>query len=188
MPTNFNPPCYAAKLSQPNTVQVTLFHYRFKVFLFWAEKSMRLCNTETFSDLLNNENQTSINYSLFRNLKYEKIRCNENNFANFEVLYIFQGDFSVRIKRTVGSRKASHIATNSSLQNFLNHFDISHTTTSSQQRHPSNCSNTTFNHSERGPQALPPSPRSRSPYWHNCSSQGSHCPPPPQERRPYCPQ
>ena len=56
------------------------------------------------------------------------MRRNENNMSNFEVVYNFRGKVFVKKERTVGSLGASHIPTNSSLQKFLDHLDMSHTT------------------------------------------------------------
>ena len=55
------------------------------------------------------------------------MRRNENNLANFEVVYTFQRKVSVKNERTVGSQGASHVPTNCPLQKFLDQLDMSHT-------------------------------------------------------------
>ena len=87
---------YVTKLLQPNTVLIMLSDHRFKVFLYRAKKQLRLSNDKMYNDLFINENLTSLKYSLFRKLKSEKWRRNENDLANFEVLYTFQGKFFVK--------------------------------------------------------------------------------------------
>ena len=63
---------YVAKMSQPNTVMITLSHQRFKVFLFRAKKELRINIAQVYRELFINENLTSLNYSLFKKLKSEK--------------------------------------------------------------------------------------------------------------------
>ena len=79
---------HVAKLPQPNTVMITLSHHRFKIFLFRAKKELRINNAQVYSDLFINENLSSMNYSLLKQLKSEKKRRNGNNLANFQVVYI----------------------------------------------------------------------------------------------------
>ena len=56
------------------------------------------------------------------------MRRNEKNLVNFEEVYTFQGKVFVKEERTVGSQSASHIPTKSSLQKFMDHMDMLHTT------------------------------------------------------------
>ena len=89
---------------------------------------MHLSNDEIYNELIINKNLTSLNYLLFRKLKSEKRRHNENNLPNFEVVYAFQGKVFEKKERTIGDQGASHTPTNSSLKKFLDHLDMSHTT------------------------------------------------------------
>ena len=63
---------YVTKLPQPKTVLIKLFDHLFKIFLFWAKNQLGLSNDETYNDILNSENLTSLIYSLFRKLKSKK--------------------------------------------------------------------------------------------------------------------
>ena len=107
---------YVTKLSHPNTILIKLSEHRFILFLFRAKKQLRLSDDETCNDLFIEENLSSLNYSLFRNLKSEKMRRNENKLANFEVVYAFQGNVFKKKERAVCCNGASYIPTNSSLQ------------------------------------------------------------------------
>ena len=93
---------YIAKMPQPNTVMITLSHYRFKVFLFRTKKELLLNNAQVYRDLFINEYLTSLNYSLLEKPKSERKRRIDNNLANYEVVYTYQGKVFVKKERIGG--------------------------------------------------------------------------------------
>ena len=127
---------YVAKMPQPNTVMITLSHHRFKVFLFRAKKELRINSAQVYHDLFINENLTSLNYSLIKKLKSEKKRRSENNLANFEVVYTYQGKVFVKKERARGNEGTTHITTNSGLNQFLLRLDNSEQRTSTASQLP----------------------------------------------------
>ena len=116
---------YVTKMPQPNTVMITLFHHRFKVFLFRVKQELRINSAQVYHDLVINENVTSLNYSLSKKLKSVKKRRSENDLENFEVVYTYQGKVFMKKERTRGNEGTIHITTNYSLHQFLHRLDNS---------------------------------------------------------------
>ena len=84
-----------------------------------AKKEVRINRARVYSDLFINENLTALKYSLFKKLKSEKKQRSENNLANVEVVYTYQGKIFVKIERARGNEGTTHITINSCLHKFL---------------------------------------------------------------------
>ena len=65
---------FVAKVPQPNTVMITLPHYRFNVVLFRAKK-MRINSVQVYHDLFINENLTSLTTLSSKSLNLKKNYC-----------------------------------------------------------------------------------------------------------------
>ena len=114
-----------AKMPRPNTVLITPSQDRFKVLLFQVENSVRNNNYEVHNDLFIDGSLNLVSYSLLRKLETEKKLRTGKSLAKFEVVYTFMRKFLVKKARVIGKEACSLVQTNTSLQNFLDHLDVS---------------------------------------------------------------
>ena len=88
------------KNSRNGSVKIMFSNIRFKRFLFGAKKKLRENSDDANINLFVNENLTSYNYSILKEVKEEHARRKASNLNNFFCVYSFDGKVYVKMSQS----------------------------------------------------------------------------------------
>ena len=89
------------KATRINTVSVTFSHLRFKTFVYKARKKLKTEQNPISTDLYLNDNLTSYNFGILRNLKNIRVKRTGERKPVFESVYSIHGKIFVKMLKTM---------------------------------------------------------------------------------------